>query len=143
MPTRRGEQFGTWTSTKSAASLPATTSATLFSVTGTVKVLSIRGKVTTAIQDQACTLLVRANDGTNTQNLCAATSVRNNGVGVFFAPSGTLTSAAATSIAAGVYQAAPVVVGAGTIQATTNATNTGAMEWIVEYQPIDPGAQIN
>jgi hypothetical protein len=48
----------------------------------------------------------------------------------------------ATTSGAGVAQAAPLIVAAGTIDLSTAATNTGATKWLVRYIPIDPGAAV-
>jgi hypothetical protein len=48
----------------------------------------------------------------------------------------------ATTSGAGVYQAAPVFVTAGTIDLNCAATNTGAVKWTIEYEPIDSGATV-
>lgn len=142
MSQRQGEQFGVWTAETSRGALPASTSDVIFSVTGKVKVLSIRGEVTTAIQDQACNLTLRATDDTNDTNLCAATSIRNNGVGVLWNITGTFTDAMATTIVAGLYQATPTVVDGGDIEIVTSATNTGNVKWEIDYKPLEPGARV-
>ena len=142
MSERQGEQFGFWRAQTSRGTLPATTTDVIFSATGKVKILSLRGEVTTAIQNQACTLQLQATDGTNDTTLCAATSIRNNGVGVIWNITGTLANSIATSIVAGLYQHTALVMDAGDIEINTSATNTGNVVWEVEYIPLEAGARV-
>lgn len=145
MAERRGEQFGFWTVDRATEGLPATTSDNLFAVTGKVKILSIRGEVTTAIQDTAGTVAINAYDGTTATNLAAATSVRNNGVGTLWAITGTVANSIQTAVAGGIYQLTPSTVDGGSgyyIRITTNATQTGSVKWSVDYVPLDPGATV-
>lgn len=133
--------------------LPATGSGDIFTVTGgRVLVTSLVGQVSTAIQNQACTLSVGYNPASSpeTTALCTATSIANLAVGVMVALPAAITSALVVAANAGVL-AAPgktisssgiAVVAAGTIDVTTSATNTGAIIWTVTYIPYDTGASV-
>lgn len=66
---------------KATTALPQTTQSAIFNVTGKVRIISIIGEVTTAIQNQANNLKLVAN-GTvgNDTDLCAVLNVANYGV---------------------------------------------------------------
>lgn len=147
--------------TGGAKTLPATTSGDIFSVnTGRVIVTSLTGTVTTIIQAQACTISVgnKPTGGASAvATLCAASaSVSGLTVGTSLAVPQAKATALILSAADGTLlwnsssgaQGVPVVSGglvlvpAGTIQITTSATNTGAIQWSVTYIPYDVGATI-
>lgn len=135
---------GVFRAYRSAATLPATAATPYFTVTGRVKIVQILGEVTTLIQTQACNAKLIANPTVGADvDLCAVLDITAGAVGAQFSITGTLANAMVKTVSgAGVYQAAPVLVTAGTIDFSTSATNTGATKWLVDYQPIDPGAII-
>lgn len=143
--------------------LPASTSGDIFNVNGgRVIVTSLTGVVTTVIQAQACTISVgnKPTGGSSaTTTLCAASaSVSGLAVGaslavpqakanalIFSAADGTVLWNGTSSTAGqgiSVVNGGLVLVPAGTIQITTSATNTGAIQWSVTYIPYDTGAYI-
>jgi hypothetical protein len=129
---------------RATAALPATTAGALFTVTGKVKLIDIVGEVTTVIQTQANDTKLIANPTVGADvDLCAALDITAGAVGTMYNITGTLASAmVATASGAFVAQAAPVIVAAGTIDLDCAATNTGEVKWVVNYEPIDPGAKI-
>ena len=143
--------------TKSALTLPASTTATLFTVnSGNVIVTSLVGVVTTVIQTQACTISLGTTPTTGTaENAGIATaspSISALEVGSWLMPqadsmsSGTLTTGQLLSTGhAGTlpFQPQPFIAPPGTITWTTSATNTGAMTWYATYVPLDDGAFLN
>jgi len=135
---------GTITALKEATTLPATTTGTLFTATGSVKVLDIVGEVTTTVQTQACNAaLISVPTVGATQNLCAVLNITGLVTGSVVSITGTLATAMqATTTGVFVAQADPVVVPAGLVKLSTSATNTGALKWIVRYQPLSPGASL-
>lgn len=147
--------------TGSPKTLPASGSGDIFLVTGgRVIVTSLTGVVTTVIQTQACTISVgnKPTGGSSAvATLCAASaSVSALPVGaslavpqakatalILSAADGTLlwnTSSGAQGVA--VANGGLAIVPAGSIQITTSATNTGAIQWSVTYIPYDAGAAI-
>jgi hypothetical protein len=141
--------------------LPASTSGDIFLVTGgRVIVTSLTGVVTTVIQAQACTISVgnKPTGGSSaTTTLCAASaSVSALAAGASLAVPQAKASALMLSAADGTLlwnttsgaQGVPVtsgglvIVPAGSIQITTSATNTGAIQWSVTYVPYDAGATV-
>lgn len=136
--------------------LPATTQGHIFTVSGgRVIVTSLTAVVSTAIQNQACTLSI-GNTPTGGSaaptSLCTATSIANLAVGTSLANPTAVASALIVGGASGVLATAalgvPVVNGgiaivpAGTIDVTTSANNTGAITYSVTYVPYDAGASI-
>ena len=133
---------GIATTLRATAALPASTASPIFTVTGKIKLLDIIGEVTTVIQTQANNTKLIANPTVGADvDLCAVNDITADAVGTIYTITGTLANAMfATTSGAGVAQAAPLIVAAGSIDLSCAATNTGAVKWLVRYQPIDPGA---
>lgn len=129
---------------RATAALPATTQSALFTVTGRIKLIDIKGVVTTVIQTQICNTKITANPTVGADvDICSNKDITAAAVGTVFSITGTLATAMVqTTSGAGVFQAAPLTIEAGTIDLVTAATNTGSVKWYVEYQPIDPGAMV-
>jgi hypothetical protein len=121
----------------------------LFTITGTVRIIDIVGRVTTAIQNQACTLrLGVVADALSEVFLCAASgSVASFAVGSMFSITGTAATGMSGTTSVGVIlaQASPWVVTtttSGSIHLTTSATNTGVIQWMVSWTPISQDGNI-
>ena len=129
---------------RATATLPATALGSIFTITGRVKITAIIGEVTTAISAGACTLKI-TNTPTvgNAVDLCSATSIASAAVGTELTITGTFATGLVVSFGASVYQAAPTLAKAGTIDITTSGTNTGSVKWKVYYEPIDAGSYIS
>jgi hypothetical protein len=135
---------GVYRAYRTTATLPQTASVPIFTVTGRVKILAIVGQVTTAIQAQADAVKLTAvpSIGSPT-DLCATGDINAAAVGSQLLLTGTLANALQISAGgAQAYQAGSVIVQAGTINLNAAASNTGAVKWFIDYEPIDPGAQI-
>lgn len=143
--------------TGNADTLPATGSADIFSITGgRVIVTSVAGIVTTAIQNQVCTLSVGhkpTGGSSQVATLASASSIANLALGgqLNVIASGfpaALSVIAPTSVVGGTRFGAIASIGglcvvpAGSIQVTTSATNTGAITWSIMYIPYDAGAVV-
>ena len=140
-----GKKIGSaWFENRAAAALPATTAAPIFTVTGRVKILSIIGVVTTIIETQENNTKLIADPTVGADvDLCAVNDISADAVGTVYSITGTLGDAmVATTSGVGVYQAAPLLLEAGSIDLSCAATNTGAVKWRVLYEPVDPGASI-
>lgn len=135
---------GTYKVYRATAALPATTASAIFTVTGRVKIIDIKGVVTTVIQTQANNTKLIANPTVGADvDLCAVNDITADAVGTVYSITGTLANAmVATTSGAGVFQAAPLTVEAGTIDLSCAATNTGSVSWYIEYLPITAGAKI-
>jgi len=132
---------------RATAALPATTQAAIFNInTGRVIVTSLVGSVTTAIQNQACTVKVTGNPtaGTDVDLSAVSASIAAKEVGSIFV----LPAAAATALAVGnaggerLQIGVGVVLNPGTLDLVTSATNTGSVKWDITYVPLDAGASI-
>lgn len=149
--------------TGGAKTLPATGTGHIFTVAGgRVIVTSLTAVVSTAVQNQACTLSV-GNTPTGgaaaVASLATATSIINLALGSSLAVTPFSAGAAAALLVSGVSGVVagngaasalgvPITSGgialvpAGTIDVTTSATNTGAITYSVTYIPYDTGATI-
>jgi len=145
----RAEQMGGrmgdhYVTSRASETLPASTATPYFTVTGKVRIIDIVGEVTTLVQTQACNTKLIANPTVGADvDMCAVLSITAAAKGSIFTITGTLADAMVkTASGAGVAQAAPLIVAAGSIDLSTAATNTGATKWTVRWEPIDPGAAV-
>lgn len=129
---------------RATAALPQSTNAAIFTVTGRVRVLAIVGQVTTVVQAQAdATKLTAVPTVGSSVDMCATGDINAAAVGAQLFLTGVL--ATALQISSGgvqLYQASSQIIQAGTINLNCAASNTGAVKWFVDYEPIDPGAMI-
>lgn len=139
--------YGTLVS-KSAASLPATTTAALFTITGgRVLITSLVGEVTTVIQTQAnnTKLQFDPTDTGATQDLCAVLDITADAVGTMYSITGTPATALQDSlnfVSPDKMLARGLVLKPGSILLNCAATNTGAAKWSLTYVPLDEGASV-
>jgi len=129
---------------RATAALPQTTAEALFTVTGRVKLIGILGTVTTVIQTQANNTKLIANPTVGADvDLCAVNDISADAVGTVYSITGTLANAmVATTSGAGVFQAAPLTIEAGTIDLSCAASNTGSVKWTAIYEALEPGAKL-
>ena len=148
----RALNYGTQVIT-SAKTLPATATATLFTVSsGAVIVTSLLGLVSTAIasSDPAVTIGTAPTTGTaEVAGIASSTVLSSAEVGTWITvqpssglPGALVVMASAAKAGNAVYLPAPFVVSAGTITWTTGATKTGAVIWYLTYIPLDTGASV-
>jgi hypothetical protein len=137
---------------KAAQNLPASATATLFTVSGTVLIQFFVGLVTTAIQNQACNLSLGNTPTSGTAantSLATAAAITNKPVGTHVVPTFSSGIGGAPVIASLAQVTVPAasgnafVVPAGTITWTTSATNTGQMQFYLAYLPVDAGATVS
>lgn len=132
---------------KAAATLPATTTATIFTVSGgRVLVHLLLGEVTTICSATATNLKATSSPTVGTAvDIAANLAIANFEVGALIAAEGDLTAFVGSSTGSGAaarLASIPLVVATGNITITTSATNTGAVKWDIWYQPLDPNARI-
>jgi len=128
---------------RSAANLPQTTNAAIFTVSGgRVMITSLVGSVTTAIQNQAnnTKLTTNSTTGNITSDICANVDTANAAVGTLFGITGVRTDAA--QLSGNAVQPNELVIQAGTIRLVCAASNTGQMDWTLTYIPLDDGASV-
>ena len=132
--------------TRSASTIPQTTTEELFAVTnGRVLVHLLLGEVTTIIQTQTCNLKVTINPTTGTSGDVASNlNVTATEVGGLLFPEGDGTALigvdAGTGFGAGGQN--PWIVPTGGIDITTSASNTGALKWDLWYEDLDEDALV-
>jgi hypothetical protein len=132
---------------KSAATLPATTTQNLFTIAGgRVLVTALVGEVTTIVQAQACNLKVTSVPTTGSA-VDVASNLDINGfeAGAILVAEGdgtALIGAAAGAGHAPALNALPFILPIGTVRIATSATNTGATKWDMWYVPMDDGAVV-
>lgn len=141
--TQHGKKELGQVSIATAVTLPASTTATLFTVVGAIEVSGLFGFVTTVFGVTATTLALGwapTAGGSSVVLASASASVASTAVGsVFVMPSavGGQLQPAITSL---VTQASACWFACenGVINWTTSATDTGAVTWLLAYQPVFP-----
>jgi hypothetical protein len=126
---------------RAAAVLPATGNQTLFTLTGGRAIVTgIFGEVTTVmsatVTNIKLTSVSTAIGGAGT-DLATNVAITSAAVGTLYTPT---TLGSAGQIGAAVVQQNETIVPPGIIRLTTDATNTGAMKWMILYIPLDDGA---
>lgn len=130
-----------------AATLPATTTTTYFTIAGgRVLLQALLGEVTTVVQTQACNLSWTSAPTVGTAvPICAVLNISALELGALLSVTGLFTDAM-TGVAAGAGavsgMARQVILPIGNLRLITSATNTGATKWSAFYVPIDDGASL-
>lgn len=130
---------------RATATLPQTTAAAIFTVSGgRVAITGIVGEVTTVIQTQANDTKLTANPTTGTSvDLCAALNITADEAGCLYGIDGTVANALVGANAGYCpLPAMPLVVNEGTIDLDCAASNTGSVKWSIWYFPLDLGAEV-
>lgn len=140
---------------KAAAVLPASTTQTLFTISGgRVMVTSLIGEVTTVFDGTVNSLSVEADPTVGAAaDLAAATVCTSDAAGTLYTVHGIQAALLGTQKEGGTevpthaVAKSPVgggfVVPAGVIQLKTTATDTtGATKWTLTYVPLDDGASV-
>ncbi len=134
---------------RATASLPASTTAALFTIAGgRVLITSLIGEVTTVIQTQAdnTKLQFDPTDAGATQDLCAVLDITADAVGTMYSITGTPATAmqdALNFMSPDKMLARPLVLKPGSILLNCAATNTGSVKWTLTYTPLDTGASVS
>lgn len=127
---------------RAAATLPATGTQTIFTVTGgRVLLTTLVGETVTATGATATTITINAVGSVNglTTALATATDYTSKSVGTEFAFS---TLGGAAVVGGAFNQNNETVLTPGTIQIVTSATNTGTVKWTLMFIPLDDGATV-
>ena len=140
---------------KAAAVLPATTTGTLFTVSGgRVLVTALIGEVTTVFDGTVNSLNITHDPTVGAVgDLCAATVCTSDAAGTLYSITGVaadLLSAqkvtgteVPTHVFVQAFQTKGIVLPAGTLGLKTTGTDTtGATKWTLTYIPIDDGASV-
>jgi len=133
-------------SAKTAAALPQTNQSALFTVTGTVEILAIRGDVTVEIGAVANATKLVSNPTVGADvNLCATNDITGDTVGTMYSVTGIFADPmVATTSGAFESQANPITVTAGTIDVNCAGSDggDGRVSWTVLYRVLSPGASV-
>lgn len=128
---------------RAAQALPQTADEALFRITGYVRIKSIIGIVTEAIQNQANNTKLKHNpSGTGSDvDLCAVLDIANDAVGQVYSIVGVLATALKSTTLwlvapADNIPSAGLILGPGDIELDCAASNTGQVKWIVEWEPV-------
>lgn len=133
---------------RATATLPATTSQNIFTVSGgRVLLLFLVGEVTTIIQAQATTVKVTSTPTTGSAIDMSSTGTDINALEVggriaLANPPAAATALVKTNAGYTNLQGVRTIVPAGTISYTTGATSTGSIKWDLIYVPLDTGASV-
>ena len=116
----------------------------LFTVTGLIQVLAIRGEVTTVIQTQANDTKIVSNPTVGADvDMCAVDDITADAVGTLYSITGTAANPMiATTSGAFEEQANPITVAAGTIDMSCGANNSGEVKWTLLWRPVSLGASV-
>lgn len=135
--------------TPAAKNIAVVASADLFDISGgPVRLLSCIGFITTVIQTQANNAkLTYTPTGGAAVDLCAVLNVTGAAVRKVLVLNGVKATALVLSTDTGVVVAAnqsgmPIVLTPGTIALDCTASNTGVVDWYVEFEPMAPGALV-
>ena len=131
---------------RSDTTIPQTTTTSIFRVVGGRVKIRMYGEVTTVIQTQANAMKLTANPTVGADvDMCATLDISAHAVGTMYNLPGDQSDAleyqasgAMESI--GDYQ--EQIVAPGTIDLVCAASNTGAIKWVITYEPIDRHARI-
>jgi hypothetical protein len=120
--------------------LPASATGNLFAVTGIVVVTGLFGVVTTALSVTAVNIKLGVTGNTSAIAANPAVTYASTGLGNVITPPPTLGAAlpAAVNAQTAVAGAGYFVCSAANITITTDATNTGAITWVLSYAALYP-----
>lgn len=141
----KGPQTGWKKASKLTATLPATTTQNIFTVSGgRVLVYALVGQVTTVNSATATNLKVTSVPTTGTAaDIAANLAIASLEAGTIYVVEGDATALIGVSAGfAPALNALPFILPVGTIRIETSATNTGASKWDVWYIALDAGASM-
>lgn len=128
---------------RSAANLPQTAQAALFTVTGDIAIVQLYGKVGTVIQTQADSVKLVFNPTSGTDvDLCAALNISAKAANTMFGITGIVADAMIGAGLAVRGMSVPLFVSGGTIDLDATASNTGTVAWTLMYVPLTAGATV-
>jgi hypothetical protein len=130
---------------KASATLPASTTQNIFTVTGgRVLVTVLVGEVTTLFGATATNLKATSVPTTGTAaDIASNLAIANLEAGTILVVEGDGTAMIGVSAgAAPALNALPFILPIGTVRIETSATNTGASKWDIWYFPLDDGAAV-
>ena len=129
---------------RAASGLPQSTQSPLFVVSGRVILVALVGEVTSAIQNQANDTKLIANPTVGADvDLCAVLDIDNHTVGTIYLLTGTFSDALSSATSGAIEMSnGTVVLANGTVDLDCNASNSGAIKWVLHYVPLDIGGYV-
>ncbi len=130
---------------RATSTLPQNATLHLFTVTGSVIVNLMVGRVTVAIQSSDPVMKVTSTPGTGTAvDLCSTVTTASLEIGGWLGVSGDGTALLVNNHGASLVGAKPCffLADTGTIDLITTASKTGSIKWDLWYVPLDDGANI-
>lgn len=131
---------------RAAATLPATTQAPIFSITGgRVALTGLVGVVVVATSATTNVLKVTANPAVGSDvDLTSTTSIASREVGGMVGLAATLGGALAVNNAGAslLPLGSAYILNTGTLDLVTTGTSTGTLSWTMTYIPLDDGASV-
>jgi hypothetical protein len=130
--------------TRGTDGLPATTTETIFTISGgRILLKALIGEVTTAIQAQACNLSVNIDSTAGAADVLASTlDIQSDAVGTFYSVEGDGTALLVAEGNGTTCLGNGTILADGIVTITTSATNTGSVKWDLYYLPLDPTAYV-
>jgi hypothetical protein len=128
---------------RTAATLPATTTTTYFTISvGRILLLMLLGEVTTVVQAQATTFKWTSTPTVGTAvDMCATADLNAKEAGTMLGITGLPSDAmVATNAGLTTGMKQQMILPIGNLRVTTGATSTGATKWSAFWIPIDDGA---
>jgi len=125
------------------------TSGNLAALTGSVQILSIIGRVTTAIQAQGTTVnLSLVSDSLASFDICTTLDINGFAVGSLLTIDGTPADAmiGTTGVAVAIAQAKPIdftCITGGHLTVTYGAASTGAIAWEIRWLPLNAAGSMS
>jgi len=130
------------TISRSPENLPQSTTSSLFTISGDVEIISIRGQVTTAIQAQANNAKLGFDAGGGSIDICTNLDINGDVQNSFYSITGTVTDALINATTPPNVLPEPLVLSTGDIDFTCSASSTGQIAWRVTYRALEDGAAI-
>ncbi len=130
---------------RATATLPQNATQHLFTVTGSVCVKLMIGRVTVAIQSSDPVAKITGTPGAGTAvDIASTATLASLEIGGWIGVSGDGTALLANNHGASLLGAKPCffLVDTGTIDLITTASKTGSIKWDLWYVPVDAGATI-
>lgn len=132
---------------RDAATLPATTSGTIFTIaTGPVEITGIMGYVTVGLSQTTCNLKIKIDPTTGAEtDICTNLDVTGDVAGTTYSVITSVGGAALQEATLGVDEGMggfSILAPVGIIELETSGSPTGSVEWYVRYKPLAPGAVI-
>ena len=131
--------------TRATGNTPQTAQVAIFTITGAIRMISLVGRITTAIGAVAVNFSIIANPTTGADSaLCAVADLNAQPAGTILGLTGTLADAMRVSVTEGglADMVNPIIVQPGTLDVLTSASITGQIEWTLTYEQVTSAGNV-